>query len=356
MRTSAPRLRRFSSVRSYVGDSTTTASPGWTSSSNRNASACIEPLVTSTCSTARRRAARRSTRAAARSRRSCRRRSSRPGRSRRRAARPPAGLRRRRCRATAPHGRRRSWPWRWSLAPLAQRPHADHERASGSLRGRVADDRGPAALPASSRSMSRSESWYMRSRPVAALPSCVRGCARPLETMPGGQLTSACVALPVAQLDGRGWRSRRRRAAWCRGGSACRSASCRPPRRRARCRVDDVGARPPARRRRRPRRRTQRRAAARRPWPRARRRPRRRAEQAGERAHPDRRDEHAQPGPVRLQPVAELAAGRAGLEVAQRVLGRPALLVVRESAGRRGSRRTRRRAPRRPRPARCARA
>ena len=52
IRTSAPRLRRFSSVRSYVGDSTITASPGCTSSSNRNASACIDPLVTSTCSTA----------------------------------------------------------------------------------------------------------------------------------------------------------------------------------------------------------------------------------------------------------------------------------------------------------------
>ncbi len=49
---SASRLRRFSSVRSYVGDSTTTGSPGPTSSWNRNASACIEPFVTSTCSTA----------------------------------------------------------------------------------------------------------------------------------------------------------------------------------------------------------------------------------------------------------------------------------------------------------------
>ena len=51
IRTSAPRLRRFSSVRSYVGDSTTTASPALTMSWNRNASACIEPLVTSTWST-----------------------------------------------------------------------------------------------------------------------------------------------------------------------------------------------------------------------------------------------------------------------------------------------------------------
>ena len=35
-----------------VGDSTTTASPAWTRSPKRNASACIEPFVTSTCSTA----------------------------------------------------------------------------------------------------------------------------------------------------------------------------------------------------------------------------------------------------------------------------------------------------------------
>ena len=50
---SAPRSRNASSVRSYVGASTTTVSPGETSRSNRNASACIEPLVTMTCSRSR---------------------------------------------------------------------------------------------------------------------------------------------------------------------------------------------------------------------------------------------------------------------------------------------------------------
>jgi hypothetical protein len=35
-------------VRSYVGFSTITASPGSTSASKRNASACIEPFVTMT--------------------------------------------------------------------------------------------------------------------------------------------------------------------------------------------------------------------------------------------------------------------------------------------------------------------
>jgi len=46
--TRAPRSRSDSSVRSYVGRSTITSSPGPTSCSNRNASACIEPFVTST--------------------------------------------------------------------------------------------------------------------------------------------------------------------------------------------------------------------------------------------------------------------------------------------------------------------
>src|SRR2546423_8428162 len=49
--TFAPRLRRLSSVRSYVGRSTTTSSSGPTRRSKRNASACIEPLVISTWST-----------------------------------------------------------------------------------------------------------------------------------------------------------------------------------------------------------------------------------------------------------------------------------------------------------------
>ena len=64
---------------------------------------------------ARRRAARRSTRAAARSRPTCRTRSSRRDRSRRPAARPRAAPPRRRCRATARPGRTRScraWPRR----------------------------------------------------------------------------------------------------------------------------------------------------------------------------------------------------------------------------------------------------
>src|SRR6202034_1323399 len=46
--TCAPRSVSESSVRSYVGRSTTTSSPLLTSCSNRNASACIDPLVTST--------------------------------------------------------------------------------------------------------------------------------------------------------------------------------------------------------------------------------------------------------------------------------------------------------------------
>src|SRR2546430_8201020 len=44
--------RRLSRVRSYVGSSTTTVSPGLTRCANRNASACREPLVMSTWSTA----------------------------------------------------------------------------------------------------------------------------------------------------------------------------------------------------------------------------------------------------------------------------------------------------------------
>src|SRR3954447_7852160 len=60
-----------------------------------------------------------------------------------RAAQPRAGPPRRRCRGTARRARRRSWPWRLSLAAFADHADADHDRSVAALGG-VVDPHGPA--------------------------------------------------------------------------------------------------------------------------------------------------------------------------------------------------------------------
>ena len=214
------------------GDSTTTASPGSTSSSNRNASACIEPLVTSTCSTldavllgdplAQRHVADAT----------CRRRSCPPGSFVERALRGLAqalhvdDVERRRAR-----GRRRScrpWPSRIGVvtcgtgrrrrssheAPSNARPH-ERRPSRSSRRARRSGPRTPAydearAIRNGLRRQAPGPDRALRAAPTTSSPPLARGATRPAR---GSRPRSAATTSPRRAVSRRRRDDRSRRDA-----------------------------------------------------------------------------------------------------------------------------------------------
>ena len=203
------------------------------------------------------------------------------------------------------------------------------------LRGVVDLGRAPAACPCAASTCSRrGRSGTSAAVRSADLPFCVRGTARgPRRVMPGRAGDAGVQRLELVlvgrQLRRSASRSRRSAAASCRPGSACRSAPCRRPRspgdvprttsrwpaaQTRRAAGGEHGAAPPAAT-----------LAATPPPPVA---PPSRCRMPASGPSPTGGTSARSRAARGLQPVAELAAGGAAAQVAERVLGRAPALVV----------------------------